>query len=144
MHAALDWSPPFNQRLLSRSPLYILRKINFYIKCEDFRHFFLIFSQKGVLSAISEDRKIQIGCLQSNWSLWCHVKSIIITKKYLPKETWLLVIALRWEQTISDAFFFYFSHCCMTSSNDDVMYLRSYCVTLTTLTNQEMVVTYSV
>ena len=40
--------------------------------------------------------------------------------------------------------FFTPGHCCMTSSNDDVIYLRAYCVILTTLTNQEMVVAYSV
>ena len=40
--------------------------------------------------------------------------------------------------------FFSPGHCCMTSSNDDVMYLRAYYVILTTLKNQEMVVAYSV
>ena len=35
-------------------------------------------------------------------------------------------------------------HCCMMSSNDDVMYIRAHCVILTILTNQKMVVTYSV
>ena len=40
--------------------------------------------------------------------------------------------------------FFTPGHCCMTSSNNDVMYTRANCVILTTLANQKMVVTYSV
>ena len=45
---------------------------------------------------------------------------------------------------IAGGFFFTPGRCCMTSSIDDVMNLRAFFVILTTLTNQDMVVTYSV
>ena len=42
---------------------------------------FLIFSKRGSPRGISEDRIIEIVYLESNWFLWCYVKSIIISKK---------------------------------------------------------------
>ena len=59
----------------------------------------------------------------------------------------MLVIALRLENTILDVFYsgsLLHDVINMTSSNDDVMYLRAYYVILTTRKNQEMVVAYSV
>ena len=49
MHAALDSCPLFSQRLLSRSPPYILRKINFWYEMWGFYALFFSYSQREAL-----------------------------------------------------------------------------------------------
>ena len=83
---------------------------------------FRIFSTRGSLSVTSVVRKSEIAYLDSYWSILCYVKSILISKK----------ISVKWYIGVGDCsslgqenfrHFYTPVHCCITSLNDDVMYL---------------------